>query len=209
MKNICSINGSLRGKKASSLQFLKDVNRRLSDAEYNKAFITVRARLKGNYPEDILKSMADADAIIMVFPLFVYGLPGALMRLLEDYYQYIKNGNKYNKAAKVYVIVNCGFPRPEITEEAVRVIKNFCRRLLLNWRFAICIGSGPAVAATKKVPFLDLKLKKAYAEIASDIEVGDKENRDNYLIKPIIPEPIILMIKAQYEKKMESHLADR
>lgn len=202
VKSICLINGSLRGKKASSLAFLEDVNRKLSDTEYDKTFLTVRAGLKGNYPEDMLQSMAGADSIVIVFPLFSYGLPGALMRFLEDYYRYIQAGNGYNKNAKVYVIVNCGFPRPEINEEAIRVIKNFCRRLSLNWRFAICIGSGPVVVATRKVPFLDMKLKKAYAEIASDIQGGDRGKKNNYLIKPILPEPFILMIKNQFEKKM-------
>jgi putative NADPH-quinone reductase len=202
MKSICFINGSFRGKKASSLAFLEDVNRKLSGTKYHRTFLTVRAGLKGNYPEDMLQSMAAADAIIMVFPLFSYGIPGGLMRLLEDYYRYIQAGNGYSKDAKVYVIVNCGFPRPAINEEAIRVIKNFCRRLSLNWRFAICIGSGPVVVATRKVPFLDMKLKKAYAEIASDIQGSDRGEKNNYLIKPILPEPIILMIKNQFEKKM-------
>lgn len=202
MERICLINGSLRGKKASSKAFLEDVNRKLSDTEYKKTILTVRAGLKGNYPEDMLQSIAGADSIVIVFPLFSYGLPGALMRFLEDYYRYIQAGNGYNKNAKVYVIVNCGFPRPEINEEAIRVIKNFCRRLSLNWRFAICIGSGPVVVATRKVPFLDMKLKKAYAEIASDIQSGDRGKKNNYFIKPILPEPVILMIKNQFEKKM-------
>lgn len=206
MKNVCLINGSLRGKEASSLAFLEDVNRKLSDTEYNKTFLTVRARLKGGYPEDMLQSMASAASIIMVFPLFSYGLPGALMRFLEDYYRYIQAGNGYNKDAGVYIIVNCGFPRPRTIAEAVRVIKNFCRRLSLNWRFAVCIGSGPVVVAVKKVPFLHMKLKRAYAEIASDIKSGDRGTRGDYFIKPILPEPIILMIKNQYEKKMR--LAD-
>lgn len=201
MKTVCFINGSLRGKKASSLEFLNDVNQKLSDAEYSKTFITVKARVEGGYPEDTLKSIACADVIILAFPLFSYGLPGALMRLLEDYYQYIKSGNGYNRNAKVYMIVNCGFPRPHITGEAVRVVKNFCRRLSLSWRFAVCIGGGAVVVMTKRVPFLDLKLKKAYAEIASDIRGDDKGERDNYLIKPVIPEPILIRIKNYYEKK--------
>lgn len=201
MKIVCFINGSLRGKKASSLEFLNDVNQKLSDAEYSKTFITVKARVEGGYPEDTLKSIAGTDVIILVFPLFSYGLPGALMRLIEDYYQYIKSGNEYNRNAKVYMIVNCGFPRPHITGEAVRVVKNFCRRLSLNWRFAVCIGGGPVVVMTRRVPFLDLKLKKAYAEIASDIREDDKGERANYLIKPVIPEPICIRIKNYYEKK--------
>jgi hypothetical protein len=200
-KNICFVNGSLRGKKASSLEFIKDIEHRLPDTEYNKTSLTVKAKLKGSYPENILKGIAYADAIIFVFPLHNYGLPGALMRLLEDYYQYIKSGNKYKKDARVYTIVNCAFVRPEINKEAIRVMKNFCRRLSLNWRFAICIGTGPVVVMTKKVPFFDLKLKRAYAEMVSDIKSDSREKRDNYLIKPLIPAPIFIRIKNYYERK--------
>jgi hypothetical protein len=158
--------------------------------------------VKDDYPEGTLKTLAGADVIIFVFPLYTYGLPGPLMRLLEDYYHYIKTGKEYNKDAKVYVIVNCAFPRPEkTTGEALRVIHNFCRRLSLNWRFAVCIGSGPVVALTKKVPFLYPKLNKAYTEIASDIRNTDKERKSGYFIKPVIPENIIAAIKRYYEKK--------
>jgi hypothetical protein len=200
-KSICLVNGSLRGKEASSLEFLKDIESRLPDTEYNKTFLTVKATLKESYPANILKDIACADTIVFAFPLHNYGLPGALMRLLEDYYQYIKASNKYNKDAKVYMIVNCGFFRPEINEEAIRVMKNFSKRLSLNWRFAICIGTGPVVVMTKKVPFFDLKLKRAYAEIISDIKSSSREKRDNYLIRPLIPAPILIRIKNYYEKK--------
>lgn len=200
-KSICFVNGSLRGKKASSLEFLKDIELRLPDTEYNKTFLTVKAKLKESYPENMLRDIACADAVVFVFPLHNYGLPGALMRLLEDYYHYIEAGNNYNKDAKVYMIVNCGFARPEINEEATRVMKNFSRRLSFNWRFAICIGTGPVVVLTKKVPFLDLKLKRAYAEMVSDIKSCSSEKRDNYLIKPLIPAPILIMIKNYYERK--------
>ena len=106
------------------------------------------------------------------------------------------------------MIVNGAFPRPgETTGEAIRVMQDFCRRLSLNWRFAICIGSGPIVAITRRVPFLDLRLKKAYIEVASDMKGGDHEVRNNYLIRPIIPEPIITMMKEHYEKK--GHMVER
>ncbi len=202
MKNICLVNGSLRGKKSSSLEFLKDIDLRLPDSEYNKTILTVKARLTGNYPEDILKRMAYADAIVLIFPLHNYGLPGALMRLLEDYYRYIKAGNNYNINAQVYMVTNCAFPRPrETTGEAIRVIRNFCSRLSLNWRFAICIGTGPVVVMTKKIPFLYPKLKKAYAALVSDVRGADNVVRDDYMIRPIIPESIITRIKKYYEKK--------
>lgn len=208
MKNICLINGSLRGKEASSLVFLNYINGMLDDTEFNKDIINVRAKVKESYPENDLKTISRADAIIMVFPLFTYGIPGALMRLLEDVYQYAK-GNDYNKAAKIYIVVNCGFPRPEIMGELIRVMKNFCRRLSLNWRFAICMGGGPIAAKTVKVPLLNMKYKRAFSAIASDIKNSDTGQKDNYFIKPIIPEPVILWIKAQYEKKMKAGAASK
>jgi hypothetical protein len=201
MKNICLINGSLRGKKASSLQFIQDISRRFPDAEYSQTCITVRAGANIRYLEETLKTMADADALVLVFPLFAYGLPGALMRLLEDYYQYLKAGHYYNRSASVYVIVNCGFARPQVTSEAVRVVHNFCRRLSLNWRFAVCIGTGPVVVMMRKIPFLHRNLKRGYADIVSDIACGSQEKKEDILVKPVIPEPVLIRIKNYYEKK--------
>jgi hypothetical protein len=206
MKTICFINGSLRGKEASSLVFLNYINDMLADTEFNKDIINVRARVKESYPEDNLKIISRADAIIMVFPLFTYGIPGALMRLLEDFYQYAK-GHDYNKAAGIYVVVNCAFPRPEIMGELVRVMKNFCRRLSLAWRFAICMGGGPVAVETVRVPLLNMRYKRAFSAIEADIKNGGTEQKNDYFIKPLIPEPVLLWYKAQYEKKMKAGAA--
>ncbi|MEQ4488801.1 MAG: NAD(P)H-dependent oxidoreductase [Dehalococcoides mccartyi] len=208
MKNVCIVNGSLRGKQSASLEFLKDLSLRLPDTDYNKTILTVKVRVKESYPENMLESIARADAIVLVFPLHNYGLPGALMRLLEDFYQYVKSGKQNNKDARVYAIVNCAFPKPwETTREALRVIQNFCRRLSINWRFGVCIGTGPVVVMTKRIPFLYPRLKKAYSEIALDIRSSDKEKKKNYFIKPVIPAAIIAMIKRHYEKS--GHMIER
>ena len=54
MKNICFVNGSLRGKQASSLEFLRDIESRLPDTAYVKKTIWVKARVKGSYPAETL-----------------------------------------------------------------------------------------------------------------------------------------------------------
>jgi hypothetical protein len=203
MKSVCLVNGSLRGTKASSLEFLRDVESRLPDADYAKKTVSVKAKLEGSYPVETLKDLATADALILVFPLFTYALPGALMRLLEDYGSYAESGNDYNRHASVYAIVNCGFPKPVIFNECMRTLKNVCRRLTLEWRFAVCISSGPIVVKTRQVAFLDLKLKRAFAAVAADLKSGEPAPQDDYLIRPVVPAPICLMIKRQYEKKMD------
>lgn len=202
MKNICFVNGSLRGKQASSLEFLRDIESRLPDTAYVKKTIWVKARVKGSYPAETLRDLATADALILVFPLYTYAIPGALMRLFEDYYSYVRAGGEYNREARVYAIVNCGFPRPVIFGECTRVLKNFCRRLSLNWRFAACISCGPVVVMTRRVPLLDLKLKRAFAAIVSDLQGDGSAPRDDFLIRPVIPEPILLAWKRRVEKQM-------
>jgi len=46
------------------------------------------------------------------------------------------------------------------------------------------------------------KSTSAYRAIALDIENSGIRKMENFYIKPVLPEPIILMIKAQFEKKM-------
>lgn len=204
MKDVCIVNGSLRGEKAASLRFLRDLSLSLPDAEYRKTLVTVKARVRDSYPAETLGCLARADAIVLVFPLHNYGLPGALMRLLEDYHRYAASGGDRRRGTRVYAIVNCAFPRAEkTTGEAIRVLRNFCRRLSLDWRFAICIGTGPVVVATKGIPFLYRKLKRAYAGIAADIAGNDTGARADVVVKPVIPESVIAMIRRHYERTGE------
>ena len=203
-KAVCLINGSLRGRKASSSAFLQDVSRRLPDSDFQQTFVVVKGTGADGYPPDTLRLMAEADALVFVFPLYAYGLPGALMRLLEDFDQYMRSGNPHRMGAGVYVVVNCGYPRPELTTgEAARAMRNFCRRLSLRWRFAVRIGTGPVVALTCRVPFLDRTLKRAFDAIAADIGRGGEEPETDYVVRPIIPESIIRRIKEYYEKRGE------
>jgi len=204
---VCLVNGSLRGRHASSLRFLQDVARRISDASCHKTTVMVLGNPRRHYDAETLQVIAAADALVLVFPLYAYGLPGALMRLLEEFDSYVRAGNPHNMNARVYVVVNCAFPRPEATTgEAVRVVRNVCRRLSLNWRFAICIGTGPVVARTRRIPLLDRTLKRAYAAVVADIGNALADPPADFFIHPVIPEPIIRRIKEHYEKKGEMML---
>jgi hypothetical protein len=180
------------------------VSRRLPDALYRKTVITVRGNAKQVYSAEILAGMAQADVLVFVFPLYGYALPGALMALLEQFHRFVLEGNALGHDVKVYAVVNCGFPRTELTTgESVRVMRNFCRRLSLYWRFAVCIGTGPVVVMTKKVPFLDRTLKKAMSAIAMDVGAGAERTVSNFFVHPVIPERVIRRIREQYEKKGE------
>jgi hypothetical protein len=203
-KRVCLINGSLRGSKASSLKFLQEVSNRLRPDLCDITVITVRSNAQAGYPRETLGRMVEADVLVFVFPLYGYGLPGALMRLLEEYHAYVLAGRSCGTESLVYAVVNCAYPRPELTTgEALRVMRNFCRRHSLRWRFGVCIGTGPVVAQTMKVPLLDLKLKRALVALRSDVASGGMEPVPDVFIHPIIPEGVIRRIKEYYEKRGE------
>jgi len=197
LKKICFINGSLRGKKSSSIKFINEVNYLLNGNEYEKVFVQAKARLSNGYPDTVLKTIFEADIIVIAFPLYNYCLPGALTRLLEEYYECLET-NTISKKSKVYAIVNCAYVDPKINDEAIRVIKNFCLRLDINWRFAISIACGPAVVLTKSI---DIKLHRAFKKIVEDIKTTlDDDLKETIYIKPILPRIIMDSVRMQLDR---------
>ncbi|MGQ9616399.1 MAG: hypothetical protein ACUVWJ_08340 [Spirochaetota bacterium] len=59
---------------------------------------------------------------------------------------------------------------------------------------------GPVAAMTIKVPLLNIKYKRAFSAIVADNNNGGTGQKEDYFIKTLIPEPVMLWIKAQYEK---------
>ncbi|MDI6706623.1 MAG: NAD(P)H-dependent oxidoreductase [Bacillota bacterium] len=134
--------------------------------------------------------LSQADAVIIAFPLYVFCLPGILMRFLEDYYKFYAESGKVKDNAKVYAIINCGFPEPEINQEAVRVIRSFCRHINADFRFGVLVGGGGMMLAAKDAPFMKKTLSKldnAFLAIAKDMQSNDCVNTDNIYIAMNFP----------------------
>lgn len=126
MKKVCLVNGSLRGRKASSLVFLNTINGLLDESEYEKSVVTVKA---------------------------------------------------------------------------IRVIRNFCRRLDLSWRFAVSLGGGPIFVAALKLPMLRGTVISKFKRIAADIETGGDGPMPTLFGKPFIPKPVVIFIREHLMRK--------
>ena len=163
--------------------------------------VTVNTQARGGYPSNTLSVINRADAVVIGFPLFVYSLPGALTRLLEDWHQRRRAPEPGGQNLRVYAIVNCGFALPETNGEAIRVLMNFCGRLGLRWRFAVSIGCGPVVVMTRRIPLLNRGLDRALSEIATDIRAPRPGERDTILVRPIIPKSVGIAIRRALEMK--------
>jgi len=207
MKNICLLNGSPKGKNGVSLHFLEKLNQSIDSKKYTTTFINA----KGSRLEADFKIIENADVLVISFPLYIYCLPGMLMRYLEDYSQYVNSKEKSEKTTEVYAIVNCGFPNPEICNNALRVIKNFCQRTNLHWRFGIAVGMGGILAAGKN-SFLINKLSstvyRSIGKIKKDIEKPDEGRKEDYYVSPHISKGLVrfLINKSWSSKAKENGL---
>ena len=193
MKKICMVNGSFRGGKASSLIFLKDLATGVRRVGLSVEFYGMKACREAVYPNDTFRALACADTLVLAFPLYVYCLSGGFIRFLEDFQAHLAKGGERNQETRIYAIVNCGFPEPRITKEAVRVIRNFSSRTGFDYRLSVSIGCGPANAMTRKLPFLDTKLKRAWARIIEDILDPKAGQAEDLLVEPAIPKSVHLL----------------
>ncbi|MBP1762925.1 MAG: putative flavoprotein [Firmicutes bacterium] len=198
MINIVLINASPKINEPSVSEYLVDaVGSCIDEAAASKYFISVRQSITRHKTGEDFAVISKADAIIITFPLYVFCLPGMLMRFLEDYQQYYVENGQNASHAKVYTIVNCGFPEPGINLEAVRVIKSFCQHVNMSFRFGIMIGGGGMLLGTKDAPFMKKTLKSmhdAYATIVQDIENDDLKEMDNISIAMNFPRRLYLFM---------------
>lgn len=186
MKNVVLVSASPKiNEQSVSKQFLEMLGSQINSELFSKTFIDVRKSfLSHNLTEDF-ETLAKADAIIISFPLYYFSLPGMLTRFLIDYHNYYTASGDVKKPVKVYAMVNCGFPEPEINLEAVRVIKSFSQHLSAEFRFGVLIGGGSMMVAAKDAPFMkkaSQKLNSAFTSIAADIQAENSTPMDSIYI---------------------------
>lgn len=197
MKKVVLIDGSPRlEEKTASAGFLARVDAALQDNEFEKQRVNVRKSLKSG-PEADYEKLLEADAVVLVFPLYYFCLPGLLMRFLEDYEKYARERGGQKKPAKIYAVVNCGFPEPEINAEAVRVVGCFSRRIGARFRFGVLIGGGAMISALDgagpaKKPCE--KLDAAARAMAGDLRGETAAAPENVLIRASFPRSLYLFM---------------
>jgi len=123
----------------------------LEDERITVESIMVRSTLLHHQTEQAFESLQSADAIVIIFPLYFFCMPAMLTRFLQDFaakYPSCKN------PSSVYAIVNCGFPEPEINQEAMRVIEQFSIQTGRSCGGGVMIGGGGMVIAAKDAPFM-------------------------------------------------------
>lgn len=151
----------------------------LQNEEIEVITIPVRHALMHHETTQAFELLQQADALVLIFPLYFFCLPGMLTRFLQDF---AANYPKAETNAPVYAIVNCGFPEPEINLEAMRVVEQFAIQTGREFGGGVMIGCGGMVIVAKDAPFM----RETFAQI-DRLFVQIKENMmDQNQIHPMI-----------------------
>ncbi len=143
---------------------------------------SVRESIKNKQTAEVFKYMTGADALIIIFPLYVFCLPGILMRFLQDYHNHVGSCPDRDKKVIIYAVVNCGFPEPGINTEAVRVIGSFSEKIGVEFRFGVMIGGGGMLIGAQGSPMLKKTMSDiegAFARMKEEIVSGRRGPVEN------------------------------
>ncbi len=188
MKKIIILNASPKNNEKSVSGLLSLMAKeQLSSKGIPADIIDVRKTLTSKDCTAAFNAMHEVHAMLIVFPLYFFCMPGMLTRFLEDYAALL---GSQDKPQKVYTIVNCGFPEPEINEEAIHVIQSFSRHINALFRFGIGFGSGGMIMGAKEAPFMKKAMKTlndTFNLMADDIRSEQLPPLKNVYIKVGFP----------------------
>lgn len=192
--SIALINASPRPVEQSvTSHLLFMLENRIKDNDIEKVNINIVQSLSANRSSEDFDIVSKADAVVIAFPLYFFCLPGILIQFLEDYYHLYQKTSDVPGNQRIYAIANCGFPEPEINEEAIRVIKSFSLHIGAEFRFGILLtGSGNTMLCKGTD-----QLNDAFDKIIMDIMSNSHTDYNDIYIKPGISQPKFISIANQ------------
>ena len=127
---IALLNGSPKGRGSASEILLEGLRPYLpADALLPKVHLPLRPQ------EDFrLSCLADCQALVFAFPLYVDSLPSHVIRALESLAELFR---EIAEKPTVYAVVNCGFYEGQQAHIALQVMENWCSQT------GFFVGPGP------------------------------------------------------------------
>jgi multimeric flavodoxin WrbA len=130
---VAIINGSPKPSGSASQLLAEELRNRLGNIE------CVTTSPIGQDRSKILEKLDGSNALALVLPLYVDGLPSELLRFLDESLHDISTRAS---GAKVYAIANNGFFEGRQNVVAFEILRNFTSRAGLQWGQAIGVGGG-------------------------------------------------------------------
>lgn len=121
-------------KRWSNSSYLTAVSRPFA----GKDTISIHYEGPKNHPA-IFDALKTAEQLVLVMPLYVDGIPGHVLTLMEAIEQ---NCKEVHPSLKVYAMINCGFYEGQQCEFAMEMVECWCLRCGFSFMGGRGIGAG-------------------------------------------------------------------
>ncbi|MCL2592983.1 MAG: hypothetical protein FWD82_06425 [Defluviitaleaceae bacterium] len=176
MKILC-INGSPKSKNSSSELLINELCKMLG---INNEYTTTKTM--GVTKQEFLEKFEGVDVAVVVFPLYVDGIPSNLLRLLYESKDELKN---INSDVVIYAISNNGFFEGKQNALALDMIKHFCEAAGVKWGQGLGIGAGGMLTVA---PIGAGPLKSIGADLKTfSANINESISSDNLFTQPNFP----------------------
>ncbi|MCL2253350.1 MAG: hypothetical protein FWC09_02815 [Lachnospiraceae bacterium] len=174
---ILLINGSPKSSISSSELLINALSEQLGSSN---EYVTIRAM--GLSKQEFLDGFTGVDAAVVVFPLYVDGIPSHLLRLLYESKDELKH---IAPNVVIYAIANNGFYEGEQNTLALNMMRHFCNSADVQWGQGLGIGAGGMLSAA---PIGAGPLKNIGAALKSfSHNINNKISKDNLFAQPNFP----------------------
>jgi len=165
------INGSPRGAKSTSEAIGRYLRKKLEEENVEVSSLSVHDCR--NNIEDFEK-LYNAQRIIFTCPLYIDAIPSEMVKLMENMY---KLKDKFSEETEFMFIINSGFPEKEHNELALRMARNFSKKMKFKLLGVLSLSGGGAIAGRELET-----VKKASKNIMKAIDIVAKEISNDALI---------------------------
>jgi len=144
-KTVLLLNGSPKCERSNSRQIGKFLVDKLQEKGLtSEEAFAARLIKTPEGCEQLLKSVDQADIIVLATPLYVDSIPSFTIKALETINDHRKTVHRTGTQLLVGVM-NSGFPEKEHMDIALKILQNFAKESGLQWAGAVSVGMGGAL----------------------------------------------------------------
>ena len=211
-RNVLLLIGSPRCERSNSYVIGKFLLDKLKEKGLSceEAFVNrlVNTR-EGN--EKLLKSVDNADIIVLAAPLYVDSLPSQTIKALELIHEHRKAVSP-KKSQLLAAIMNNGFPEKEHMDIAIKIIRNFAQEANFKWGGGIRVGWGAALNSEplKENKGMTRKLTRGLSLASVNLSNGKKlsEEAERLASAPFLPLLLVKIMKINLNRSWDKQAKD-
>ena len=134
------LNASLRGENSNTGKFLEKLESSIGE---NVEILNLPAFI--NRPEELVKALLPVKKIVLGMPMYVDGIPSALLKIME---MMEKIGPAEDK--KIYAVVNMGFYESRQIKNVLKQVRKWSEKCGFSYCGGVAVGAGEMMGSLIK-----------------------------------------------------------